>query len=126
MLFTELKFSPNTVTLWLAALWLFYIQVFKRNWSVAETSCPKTVFHLPEILGQEEVVRLIDAAEFPVRRILLMTMYATGARRAEVAHLKVSDIDSQRMLVHIRGGKPPSRELSCTFQTTESGRRNHG
>jgi integrase len=34
-----------------------------------------------------------------------MTLYATGARRAEVAHLKISDIDSQRMVVHIRGGK---------------------
>jgi hypothetical protein len=41
----------------------------------------------------------------PFHRILLMTLYATGARRAEVAHLKVSDIDSQRMVVHIRGGK---------------------
>ena len=34
-----------------------------------------------------------------------MTLYATGGRRAEVAHLKVSDIDSQRMVIHIRGGK---------------------
>ena len=34
-----------------------------------------------------------------------MTLYATGARREEVAHLKLSDIDSQRMVVHIRGGK---------------------
>jgi integrase len=34
-----------------------------------------------------------------------MTLYATGARRAEAAHLKVRDIDSQRMVVHIRGGK---------------------
>jgi site-specific recombinase XerD len=34
-----------------------------------------------------------------------MTFYATGARRAEAAHLKVGDIDSQRMVVHIRGGK---------------------
>jgi integrase/recombinase XerD len=34
-----------------------------------------------------------------------MTRYATGARRAEVARLKVSDIDSQRMVIHIRGGK---------------------
>jgi len=61
--------------------------------------------HLPEILSQEQVARLIDAAEFPFHRILLMTLYATGARRAEVAHLKISDIDSQRMVVHIRGGK---------------------
>jgi integrase/recombinase XerD len=34
-----------------------------------------------------------------------MSLYATGARRAELTHLKVSDIDSQRMVVHIRQGK---------------------
>src|SRR5438876_7481329 len=55
--------------------------------------------------GRSSTSRLIDAAELPFHRILLMTLYATGARRAEVAHLKISDIDSQRMVVHIRGGK---------------------
>ena len=104
-LFTKLKFSPNTVALRLAALRFFYIQVLKRGWSIAETPYPKKVLHLPEILSQDEVARLIDAAEFPFHRILLMTLYATGARRAEVAHLKISDIDSQRMVIHIRGGK---------------------
>ena len=104
-LFTKLKFSPNTVTLRLAALRFFYIQVLKRGWSIAETPYPKKILHLPEILSQEEVARLIDAAEFPFHRILLMTLYATGARRAEVAHLKIGDIDSQRMVIHIRGGK---------------------
>ena len=104
-LFTKLKFSPNTVTLRLAALRFFHIQVLKRGWSIAETPYPKKVLHLPEILSQDEVARLIDAAEFPFHRILLMTLYATGARRAEVAHLKISDIDSQRMIIHIRGGK---------------------
>ena len=34
-----------------------------------------------------------------------MTLYATGMRRAELAHLKVSDIDSQRMVIHVEGGK---------------------
>src|SRR5437773_2203229 len=58
-----------------------------------------------EILSQEQFARLIDATDFPFHRILLMTLYATGARREEVAHLKLSDIDSQRMVVHIRGGK---------------------
>ena len=104
-LFTKLKFSPNTVTLRLAALRFFYIQVLKRGWSIAETPYPKKILHLPEILSQDEVARLIDAAESPFHRILLMTLYATGARRAEVARLKISDIDSQRMVIHIRGGK---------------------
>ena len=105
MLFTELKFSPNTVIVRLAALRFFYVHVLKRNWSIAETPYPKKVQHLPEVLSQEEVARLIDAAEFPFHRILLMTLYATGARRAEVAHLKISDIDSRLMVIHIRGGK---------------------
>ncbi|MGA9470872.1 MAG: tyrosine-type recombinase/integrase [Terriglobales bacterium] len=77
----------------------------KRGWSVAETPYPKQVLHLPQVLSQDEVARLIDAAEFPFHRILLMTLYATSAHRAEVAHLKISDIDSRRMVIHIRGGK---------------------
>ena len=105
MLLTQLKFSPNTVILRLASLRFFYIHVLKRGWSIAETPYPKKVRLLPQVLSQEEVGRLIDAAESPFHRILLMTLYATGARRAEAAHLKIGDIDSQRMVVHIRGGK---------------------
>lgn len=104
-LFTRSKLQSNTVIQKLAALRFFYAQVLKKGWSVAETPYPKKVLHLPQVISREEVARLIDAAEFPFHRILLMTLYATGARRAEVAHLKVSDIDSQRMVVHIRGGK---------------------
>jgi len=37
--------------------------------------------------------------------MLLMTAYATGLRRAELAQLKVTDIDSQRMVIHVKGGK---------------------
>jgi site-specific recombinase XerD len=104
-MFRTWKPAPNTVTQRLAALRFLYIQVLKRGWSVAETPYPKKVLHLPEILSQQEVARLIDATETPFQRILVMTLYATGARRAEVAHLKVTDIDSERMVVHIRGGK---------------------
>ena len=104
-MFRTWKLAPNTVTQRLAALRFLYIQVLKRGWSVAETPYPKKVLHLPQILSQQEVARLIDATETPFQRILVMTLYATGARRAEVARLRVSDIDSERMVVHIRGGK---------------------
>jgi integrase len=57
------------------------------------------------VLSQEEVAQLIEAADTPFHRILIMTMYATWACRAEAAHLKVSDIDSKRMVVYIREGK---------------------
>jgi site-specific recombinase XerD len=57
------------------------------------------------VLSREEVSRLINAAGTLFRRTLLMTLYGTGMRRAELAHLKVSDIDSQRMLVRVVAGK---------------------
>jgi site-specific recombinase XerD len=104
-LFQKRKLSPGTVTQRLAALRFFYVKTLKKVWSIAETPYPKKAFHLPLILSQEEVARLIDAASSPYHRALLMTLYATGMRRAELTHLKVSDIDSQRMVIHVQGGK---------------------
>jgi integrase/recombinase XerD len=104
-LFQKRKFSPGTAANRLAALRFFYVKTLKKSWSIAETPYPKRALHLPAILSQEEVTRLIDAALTPYHRILLMTLYATGARNAELTHLKASDIDSKRMVIHIQGGK---------------------
>jgi len=97
--------SPGTVTQRLAALRFFYVRTLKKSWSAAETPYPKKAFQLPTILSQQEVERLIDAASTPFHRTMLMLLYATGMRRAELTHLKVTDIDSQRMVIHVRGGK---------------------
>jgi integrase/recombinase XerD len=48
---------------------------------------------------------LIDSATTPFYRTILMTLYATGVRRAELTHLQISDIDSQRMVIPVQGGK---------------------
>ena len=104
-LFQKRKLSPNSVVRHLAALRFFYIKALKRAWSIAETPYPKWVFHLPTVLSQEEVAQLIEAARTPYHRTLLMTLYATGVRRAELTHLKASDIDSKRMVIRIQGGK---------------------
>ena len=104
-LFQKRKLSANSVGQHLAALRFFYIKTLRKAWSIAETPYPKKIHRLPTILSQEEVAQLLHAARTPSERILLMTLYATGARRSELTHLKISDIDSQRMVVHIRGGK---------------------
>jgi integrase/recombinase XerD len=104
-LFTRCKLHPNSVTQRLAALRFFFVQTLHRPWSVTQTPYPKKRFQLPTVLSQAEVAKLIAAAATPFHRILLMTLYATGVRRAELAHLKLTDIDSQRMVIHIRGGK---------------------
>jgi len=104
-LFQKRKLSANSVGQHLAALRFFYIKTLRRTWSLADTPYPKKTRHLPTILSPEEVAQLLHAARNPGERILLMALYASGARNAELTHLKVSDIDSQRMVVHIRGGK---------------------
>ena len=104
-LFSKQKLSPGAVTNHLCALRFFYIQTLKRPWSIADTPYPKKVHRLPTILSQEEITQLIDAAGTPFRRTILMTLYATGVRNAELTRLKISDIDSKRMVIHIQGGK---------------------
>jgi site-specific recombinase XerD len=104
-LFQQRKLSPNTVAIRLAALRFFYTKTLRKAWSIAETPYPKKALRMPPILSQEEVAQLIDAARTPGHHTLLMTLYATGIRNAELTRLKVSDIDSQRMVIHIQGGK---------------------
>ena len=104
-LFQKRKLSSGTVGIRLAALRFFYTKTLRRNWSIADTPYPKRTHRLPTILSQEEVAQLIDAASTPFHRTLLMTVYATGARNKEAVHLKFEDVDSKRMVIHIKGGK---------------------
>ena len=104
-LFTHRRLSAGSVTNHLCALRFFYVQTLKKRWSVADTPYPKQAYRLPTILSQEEVAQLIDAACTPFHRTVLMTLYATGLRNAELTHLNVSDIDSRRMVIHVQGGK---------------------
>ncbi len=104
-LFRERKLAASTVTQRLAALRFFYTQTIKKAWSVAETPYPKKTRPLPSILSPEEVAHLLDSSQTRFHRMVLMTLYGTGVRRAELARLQISDIDSRRMVIHIRSGK---------------------
>src|SRR5262249_51828257 len=66
---------------------------------------PKHPKKLPVVLTRQEVARMIEMTENPVHRIILMSLYGTGLRRMELTHLKAADIDSARMVIHVRGGK---------------------
>jgi integrase/recombinase XerD len=104
-LFEKRKLSAGSVAVRLAALRFFYSKTLKKGWSIADTPYPKKNHRLPAILSQEEVAQLIQAASTSFHRTLLMTLYATGARNAELTRLKFSDVDSKRMVIHIQGGK---------------------
>jgi site-specific recombinase XerD len=120
-LFRERKLAAPTVAQRLAALRFFFTQTIKKAWSVAETPYPKRTRHLPSILSPQEVAHLIDSARTRFHRMVLMTLYGTGARRAELARLQIPDIDSQRMVIHIRGGKGrQDREVMLSLTLLEA------
>jgi integrase/recombinase XerD len=104
-LLRERKLTPGSVVNQVAALRFFFVKTLKRHQFRDFLPYPQDQRRLPTVLSREEVSRLINAAETLFRRTLLMTLYGTGMRRSELAHLKVGDIDSQRMIIRVVAGK---------------------
>ena len=104
-LLEERKLAVGTVVSEIAALRFFYLRVLKRRDMKEDLPYPKRPKRLPVVLSAEEVQRLIASAKNLYHRTLLLTLYGTGLRRSEVCHLKVRDIDSQRMVLRVQQGK---------------------
>jgi integrase/recombinase XerD len=104
-LFQAKKLAPATVSQYVSALRFLFVKTLRRHFLAEYIPFPKSRKRLPTVLSPEEVTRLIDAASNLYHRTLLMTLYSTAARRAELCRLKVQDIDSQRMLIRITQGK---------------------
>ena len=99
------KLDPGTVENHVAALRFFYVRTLKRpefREFMPYPREPKRSARHPEQGGSS---RLINASGNLFRRTLLMVLYGTGMRRSEVAHLKLGDIDSQRMIIRVVQGK---------------------
>ena len=99
------KLDPGTVECHVSALRFLFIRTLHRHEFRQFLPYPKIRRKLPKILSLEEVARLIDASSGLFERTLLMVLYGTGMRRAEIARLKIVDIDSQRMVLHVVNGK---------------------
>jgi integrase/recombinase XerD len=99
------QLQPKTVRLHVSALRFFFVKTLRRRYLLDDTPYPKAPQRLPSILSVEEMARLIEAADGLYHRTMLMVLYSTGMRSAELLQLQVADIDSRRMLIHIRHGK---------------------
>ena len=104
-LFQAKKLAPATVSQYVSALRFLFVKTLRRHFLAEYIPFPKSPKRLPTVLSPEEVTRLIDSAHNLYHRTLLMTLYSTAARRAELCQLKVQDIDSQRMMIRINQGK---------------------
>jgi integrase/recombinase XerD len=88
-----------------SALRFFFRVTLKRYAIVEHTHLIHEPRKLPVVLSPEEVVRLLDAAPGLKYKAALSVAYGAGLRAAEVVALKVSDIDSKRMLIRVEQGK---------------------
>jgi len=120
-LFRDRKLSPGTVEGCGAALRFLYVKTLRRPYLKEDIPFPKRSRRLPIVLSLEEVRLLIDSAENLMHRAMMMTLYATGIRRAELCHLQVADIDSPRMVIHVRHGKgDQDRDVPLTPKLLET------
>ncbi|MDN7180919.1 site-specific integrase [Caballeronia sp. SEWSISQ10-4 2] len=101
----ERKLAPASVQLAVGALRFLYRITLRRGWCDEDFPLPKRPLKLPVILSFEEVTRFFESIPSLKQRAILMTAYAAGLRVSEVVHLKVTDIDSQRMMIRVRQGK---------------------
>lgn len=99
------------------ALRFFYKVCLDSPAMIESIPYAKTPKELPVVLSRHEVARMVQAATNTKHRTLLMTLYASGVRISEALALKVSDIDSQRMMIHIRHGKA-GRDRYVPFRPT--------
>ena len=120
-LLRQRKLAPRTVKLHVCAIRFFFNKTLRRRYLLEDTPYPKIPCRLPQILSVDEVTRLIEAAHSLSHRTMLMVLYSTGMRNAELRHLQVADIDSRRMLIHIqqgKGGRDRYVPLSTTLLAT--------
>jgi integrase/recombinase XerD len=104
-LIQEKKLAWSSYNQIVCALRFFYAKTLKRPLLLSDIPLPRKVQQLPLILSPEEVARILTAPEHLKSRALLMTIYAAGLRRSEVARLRIRDIDSARMTITVHQGK---------------------
>ena len=115
----ESKTSWSTFNQAVCALRFFYKVTLSRDFVVEQIPHAKRAKPLPVVLSVEEVRRILGAVRNLKHRALLGTIYATGARIDEAIHLRVADIDGERMVVHIRcgkGGRPRMLPMSSALR----------
>ncbi len=102
------RWARNSITIALCAIKFCFEETLGRKWCVFDIVRPPRESKLPVVLTRREVRRILAAVHNDTYRACLTTIYACGLRLSEGAHLKIADIDSGRMDLHVvlgKGGK---------------------
>jgi len=104
-LVNERKLSASSQKMYVAAIRFLYTHVLGRPEVTHWLPWPRVGRKLPVVLSGSEIHAFISAVKSPKFRAIVMCAYGAGLRICEVAHLRCSDIDSKRMLIHVRFAK---------------------
>ena len=99
------KPTSSTLNVMTSSIKFFYEGVLKRDKEFYEFPRAQRERRLPQVFDEKEVVAIINATENLKHKTMLCLAYSGGLRISEVVNLKISDIDSKRMLINIRQAK---------------------
>jgi integrase/recombinase XerD len=99
------QYSRSASTIALCGIKFFFEHTLHRDWTTLRFVRAPREKKLPVILSFEEVRSLLGCVRLPRYRVCLSTIYSCGLRLQEGTHLHVQDIDSARLLIHVRRGK---------------------
>ena len=104
-LLEDQKDSHSYVNQALSAIKFLCVHILKKEELIGNLPRPKKEYKLPDVLSQQEVVRILSEARNTKHRALLFLIYSAGLRVGEVVRLCLQDIDNERKLIHVRQGK---------------------
>lgn len=104
-LINERKAAPSTVRIYLYGIRFFITKTLQRQWAFLDLVRPAKSKKLPVVLSQAEVQTILGGIRNPVVRLALRLIYLCGLRVSEAARLQPTDLDWERQVVWIRGGK---------------------
>ncbi|MDZ4342080.1 MAG: site-specific integrase [Candidatus Binatia bacterium] len=99
------RWAPKTMRICYCGIRFFYVHVLARDWHILSILRAQNEHRLPAVLSVEEVRSILAQVKNFPHHVFLSTVYSCGLRLDEARHLEVSDIDSQRMMIHVHRGK---------------------
>ncbi len=115
----DCNWSPNTMKICYCGIRFFFEHVLKQDWHILSILRAKTEHRLPSVLSKEEIDRIFKKVTTFHNYVFLFTVYSCGLRLQEALNIETADIDSDRMMIHIRGKGSKERYVPVPCATLQ-------
>jgi integrase/recombinase XerD len=116
-LIEDKKLSQGTFKFYVSGIKFLYNTTLNRHEVVQDIKYPKAKIKLPVVLDLSEIQALFSVTDNIKHKAILMIIYSSGLRISEASRLKITDIDSKRMMVRVEQGKGGKDRYTILAQT---------